>query len=729
MRLRDTSSFPTLPQSTFPSHFSQSSFPPLPAWLPSEAMSAPVSGFSSDSDSSSSSAKRRRAAPFLPETVQDAPAEPPIADDHDADDADDADDAVDAVEGEEAELARMRRTSKYALFSDTFSRDQVKAERERRERRNAEEEKRRREEDALTPIAADGEEDCAEGDDDGAGMGPAAPPGHAEASAPVGGRARRAIDPKIVDDSSDEDLGSGSDSDVGAGPSLPPLAPRAAPAAPPSLLSSLPLSHEATLGSCHGAHVTALSLDPSGARFLTASVDATLQLWDFASMNSSLRAFRSVEPMGAGPVVSARFSPSGARVLVAGALSVARVLDRDGRDVAETAPGDMYIVDMARTRGHVAHLSGAVWMDDHRFATVAGDGTVRTWDVAAAVAPKSVFDGDLPRAKQVKMVKLRTTQTGRKANATALAYMNSSGRRLALGCDDRSIKIIDPNAFSLRPAAENPNAVAPGATFTSLEFGGGGGDGGGASDSLLLARSTDDALRVFDVRRLGKALAEFTDLPNEVLQTGTAFMGEGGAYFATGTSANRRGGTESARLVVYDSKKLELAWESTVEQERGSVIAVAWHHRINQFMYGCADGSVHTMYNPESSRAGVMQCLLKQVPRKVQHGFASVGVGEIYTPAALAEATSRKRPAASSAPPKDTKPDPSKLTSTFTRAFMKSKIKPNWTEDAQEALLKYHKPSDDAQPKILAEMTAEQEDEAEKEGRKSRGGNKRPRQE
>ena len=56
-----------------------------------------------------------------------------------------------------------------------------------------------------------------------------------------------------------------------------------------------PLSHEITLS--HGSKpISALTLDPSGARLVTGSYDYSVKLWDFAGMDTSFKSFRSIYP-------------------------------------------------------------------------------------------------------------------------------------------------------------------------------------------------------------------------------------------------------------------------------------------------------------------------------------------------------------------------------------------------------------------------------------------------
>ena len=42
--------------------------------------------------------------------------------------------------------------------------------------------------------------------------------------------------------------------------------------------------------------VSALALDPSGARVVSGGYDYDVKLWDFAGMDSTLRSFRTLKP-------------------------------------------------------------------------------------------------------------------------------------------------------------------------------------------------------------------------------------------------------------------------------------------------------------------------------------------------------------------------------------------------------------------------------------------------
>ena len=76
------------------------------------------------------------------------------------------------------------------------------------------------------------------------------------------------------------------------------------------------------------------------------------------------------------PITVVQYSSTGDRVLAASASSRLKVFDRDGVELAETLRGDMYLVDMKRTKGHVSGINGAAWHPKvkEEFLTCASDG-------------------------------------------------------------------------------------------------------------------------------------------------------------------------------------------------------------------------------------------------------------------------------------------------------------------------------------------------------------------
>ncbi|KAF5893905.1 ciliogenesis and planar polarity effector 1, partial [Clarias magur] len=196
-------------------------------------------------------------------------------------------------------------------------------------------------------------------------------------------------------------------------------------------VKKIPDTHEITLQ--HGTKtVSALALDPSGARLVTGGYDFDVKFWDFAGMDAALQAFRSLQPCECHQIKSLQYSITGDVILVVAGNSQAKVLDRDGFQVLECIKGDQYIVDMANTKGHTAMLNSGCWHPKikEEFLTCSNDGTVRTWDLNNEKKHKSVFK---PRSMQ-----------GKRVTPTCCTY-SRDGKLIAAGCQDGTIQIWDRN--------------------------------------------------------------------------------------------------------------------------------------------------------------------------------------------------------------------------------------------------------------------------------------------
>uniref|UniRef100_A0A8D1F407 WD repeat-containing protein 70 n=1 Tax=Sus scrofa TaxID=9823 RepID=A0A8D1F407_PIG len=196
-------------------------------------------------------------------------------------------------------------------------------------------------------------------------------------------------------------------------------------------VQKIPDSHEITLK--HGTKtVSALGLDPSGARLVTGGYDYDVKFWDFAGMDASFKAFRSLQPCECHQIKSLQYSNTGDMILVVSGSSQAKVIDRDGFEVMECIKGDQYIVDMANTKGHTAMLHTGSWHPKIKgeFVTCSNDATVRTWEVENPKKQKSVF-------------KPRTMQ-GKKVVPTTCTY-SRDGNLIAAACQNGSIQIWDRN--------------------------------------------------------------------------------------------------------------------------------------------------------------------------------------------------------------------------------------------------------------------------------------------
>ena len=191
----------------------------------------------------------------------------------------------------------------------------------------------------------------------------------------------------------------------------------------------LPISHEVNM--THGTKtLSAITVDSNGARMATGGFDFEVKLWDFTGMDSSMRYFRSIQPCECHQIKVLEFNLSGDGILVISGNSQARVIDREGKNVLECVKGDQYIVDMARTKGHVGMLNDGAWhpKEKSEFMTCSIDGSVRLWDINDA-------------KKHFSIIKPRNAQ-GKKAEPTSCAY-SRDGNFVGFGCDDGSIQLWD----------------------------------------------------------------------------------------------------------------------------------------------------------------------------------------------------------------------------------------------------------------------------------------------
>eukprot|EP00172_Hildenbrandia_rubra_P000903 Plantae.Rhodophyta-Hildenbrandia_rubra.ctg151.p1 GENE.Plantae.Rhodophyta-Hildenbrandia_rubra.ctg151~~Plantae.Rhodophyta-Hildenbrandia_rubra.ctg151.p1 ORF type:complete len:680 (+),score=115.18 Plantae.Rhodophyta-Hildenbrandia_rubra.ctg151:58-2097(+) len=509
--------------------------------------------------------------------------------------------------------------------------------------------------------------------------------GTSEAKVQRKGPKRLKIDPKIIDDSSDD---SDDSSDDEGNQQQSQFDRRGTVYAFSE--EDLPISHEVTLGTAHDTTISSIDVDQAGSRIITTSYNQNLKLWDFGGMNSRLLPFRNLEPLGEHSLGGAEFSTTG-NILIYGSAHAAKILSRDGEELASCPSGFMYSVDMARTKGHASEISSAAWHPavHQQFCTTSGDGTLRLWEASET------------NCSQSKIMKLRNARGG-KLGGSRLCYA-SDGKSIVLGCEDSSLKIFDPSSYSPRPALENDTAIRKHSEITSVAF-----SPLSCPAPLVLVRSCDDVMRLFDVRSFQRPLMTAENLPCAVSRTRGIFVGETGRYLVTGTSARRKSG-ENANLVYFDRQSRAEVNRTTVDVERGSVVALAWNPVINQILYGCADGTVKVQYRPETSKRGILQCVEKHQRRK-QHGFASVGPGKVFTPALESgQATRKKKPSSGGIP----LPHRPSILQTLEQQNASGNAPP---EDPREALLRL-----DAETrgknifgtqsvKILADKTAEQEE-------------------
>ncbi|KAD3336572.1 hypothetical protein R6Q59_028693 [Mikania micrantha] len=383
----------------------------------------------------------------------------------------------------------------------------------------------------------------------------------------------------------------------------------------------IPLSNEIVLKG-HTKVVSALAIDHSGSRVLSGSYDYTVRMYDFQGMNARLESFRQIEPSEGHQVRSISWSPSADRFLCVTGSAQAKIYDRDGLTLGEFIKGDMYIRDLKNTKGHITGLTCGEWHPKTKetILTSSEDGSLRIWDVNDFNSQKQVIKPKLARPGRVPV--------------TTCAW-DREGKSIAGGIGDGSIQI-----WSIRPGwGSRPDIyVANSHTdeITSLKF---------SSDGrILLSRSFDGSLKVWDLRQMKTSLKSFEDLPNHYAQTNVTFSPDE-QLLLTGTSVERDS-TTGGLLCLFDRERLEIVSKVGISPTC-SVVQCAWHPKLNQIFATAGDkhqGGTHVLYDPTLSTRGALVCVARAPRKKSVDDFQAEPV--IHNPHALPlfrDQPSRKR--------------------------------------------------------------------------------------
>ncbi|XP_020591411.1 WD repeat-containing protein 70 [Phalaenopsis equestris] len=470
---------------------------------------------------------------------------------------------------------------------------------------------------------------------------------------------------------------------------------------PPNDNIRIPLSNEIVLKG-HSRIVSALAIDHSGSRVLSGSYDYTVRMYDFQGMTSKLQSFRQLEPFEGHQVRSISWSPTSDRFLCVTGSAQAKIYDRDGLTLGEFIKGDMYIRDLKNTKGHISGLTGGEWNPKSKetVLTSSEDGSLRVWDVNDFTSQKQVIKPKLARPMRVPV--------------TACAW-DHEGKRIVGAVGDGSIQL-----WSIKPGwGSRPDIhveIAHKDDVSGLKF--------SADGLILLSRSMDSTLKVWDLRQMKNPIKIFENIPNHYPQTNAAFSPDEQLIF-TGTSVEKED-TTGGTLCFYDRKKLELISKIGISPHQ-SVVRCAWHPKINQVFATVGDkkeGGTHILYDPSMSHRGALVCVARAPRRKSVDDFEAQPI--VHNPHALPlfrDQPSRKRQREKilKDPLKSHKPElpvngpgfggrvGATKGSLLTQYLMKQGglIKETWMEeDPREAILKY---ADAAakDPKFIAPAYAE----------------------
>ncbi|KAF9951406.1 hypothetical protein BGZ72_007090 [Mortierella alpina] len=353
--------------------------------------------------------------------------------------------------------------------------------------------------------------------------------------------------------------------------------------------SVLPISHEIVLNE-HSKTISAMALDPAGARLVTGGYDFNLCFWDFAGMDTRFRPFRSMEPAGAHQIHDLKYSLTGDKILIISGEAKARIYDRNGLEVAEYQKGDPYIRDMRLTSGHVAALTSGAWHPyiKDRFITSSTDGTIRLWDVENI-------------RKQVDVISYKTKERGGRTAVTTVAY-SSDGKMIAGAGGDGTVSLYPSTGPFLRPIHTIENAHVKGTETSCIVF--------SRDSQRMVTRGGDDTVKLWDVRNLKHPLMIAEDVATLNSETNVIFSPDE-RLILTGTGVKKNEGY--GKIVMMNSENLDVV--RTVSVSQSSVVRVLWHDKLNQIIAGSADGTARVFYDPEVSHKGAKLCATK-TPKK-----------------------------------------------------------------------------------------------------------------
>ncbi|EIN13578.1 transcription factor [Punctularia strigosozonata HHB-11173 SS5] len=375
-------------------------------------------------------------------------------------------------------------------------------------------------------------------------------------------------------------------------------------------LPQFPTTHELVLKD-HTKVISALTLDPSGARVVSGSHDYDCKLWDFGGMDHRCKPFKTWEPSGSYYINDIKYSNDGHQFLVVSATLQPKLYDRDGEELATFIKGDPYIRDMKNTAGHVAEVTSCAWhpKDSNTFITSSADSTIRIWDVEN-------------KRKQKTVIVVKSKERGARTKVMSCAY-SPEGNMIAGACLDGALHLWNTSSNFVRPNLSIEGAhtknTEPGSVVFSVD------------GRTILTRGGDDTVKLWDVRAFKKPLAVRDNLPN-LYQTTNAIFSPDDKHVLTGAGATSKGG--QGKLVFLTKDGLEPVKELLVGT---TPVRVVWHPKINQIVTGMANGQICVLYSPQTSLNGAKLPMSKGPAKKatIEDMSYALAAPNIITPHAL----------------------------------------------------------------------------------------------
>lgn len=366
-----------------------------------------------------------------------------------------------------------------------------------------------------------------------------------------------------------------------------------------------PISHELVLKT-HDRTVTSVSVDPSGSRLASGSLDGTVKLHDFASMTpTTLRAFRSIDPWETKSATTAaesyplnlvKFNPlagGGGALLCISSHPQAKILSRDGDILTEFVKGDMYLRDMHHTKGHVSEITTGTWhpTDRNLCVTAGTDSTLRIWDI-----------NNKRSQKEVIVFKSKAAGSAGRTRMTAVAWgapAQGGSNTLVAAALDGTLVMYSGNGPFTRPAAEIRDAHKPDTWTGGVDI---------SSDGrMVVTRGGDGLIKLWDTRKFKQPLVSV-----EHPSTSDRFAMTNIKYSPNSTAIIT--GSASGHLHILNPGNLK-AEHVTPITPGVPLIVTEWHPKLNQIITGSANSETHVLYNPSMSQRGAVDVMSK-APKK-----------------------------------------------------------------------------------------------------------------
>ena len=327
-------------------------------------------------------------------------------------------------------------------------------------------------------------------------------------------------------------------------------------------------------------------------------------LWDFAG-GAAMEPPRPTRTMqgdesSSQAVVATAFNASGKLFCVARLDPKVRVYDRDGTDgkgkpgeaKATTTRGDSYLLDMTKTKGHVAAVCGAHWSShiESRLITAGADGTVRVWDVDSG--PKALMGLEL--ACQL-VLRVKNERAGTRVGVLGSAVSASASERVVAACTDGSVQLWDLKPGSVyggRPdMATRPRAFTPSESASVRVAVSGDGVLVYVATPHVVAPGGADAgepgaVIVWDARRMSAGPLTTVSVP-----------GVRGVDVGAMANAKTDAFVVAAGKAGLFSFTRELKAVSFVATPAPCSSAPVWHHATNQVVVGCGDGMLRMAFH------------------------------------------------------------------------------------------------------------------------------------